>query len=136
MITTLIICGIGIAILWVLNIVISPGLKKRVGQDDPYFKKVVGNGNNLFFCLLGLVGVAVSWYFVEQLKWIILIIFGLFILWDIFSVVVGAITTLGVKLKYKENIDNDIVVWISNLFALIGTALVLYPTCHYLFGWF
>ena len=133
MVKALLLSGVGIALLWVLNIVISPRLRRRVGDDDPYFKKVVQNGDNLFYCLLGLGAVALAWYFWEAIKWVVLIVYALFLLWDIYSLVVGGVLTILVSRKF--NVYNDSIVWLSNLLSGIGTVLVLYPTVKYLFEW-
>jgi hypothetical protein len=121
--------------LWTLNIIIARPLQIRVGDDHLYFKRVVGTGNNLFFDVGGLVLIALSWYLFDFLKWVVLVVYALYSLWGVFSVLGGLISTIAIKAKCKESQFNEFILWASNLIEFFGSILILYATVHNLFGW-
>lgn len=125
--------GISLLILWVLNIIISLPTRRRYGVDSEYFKKCVSNGNSIFVCFIGLIGIAVSANLFDFLKWIVIAYFGFFSLFSLGLIIISIVTTLMLQYK-RDNVNyTDWSLIGSNLIAMLGDSIIAVSAFYMLF---
>lgn len=133
MLTTVIV-NIGIIIaFWICNIIISRPIAIEFGQENEMFKKSVTNGNNLFYSIIALLLSVISFYWIDFLKYPIVIFSGLYLAWEIFALVISLGGTIFILLKEKESQKLEFILILSNVLGALGEVVVLIFVLEYLF---
>lgn len=108
--------------LYISNGVLCSQYKNLVGEDE-WHTKMASNSLGVFYCLLGVAGVAIAEYWIEWLKYGILILFGIFALWGILQLVITLTTSLAAKSNGPEvlycGLSNTIVAFCDILIVII-----------------
>lgn len=122
-----------IIVLWIINIIISGPTRKELGIQDEIFRKMVSNGNGLFYSLLGVGIVLIAFYRYSFLRWPILIFVVLYLLWEVVTFLIASIGTIIFVLRTKESQKHEFLCMISNIIGASGNAIILFLTIKYLF---
>lgn len=126
--------GIVLIVFWILNIAVSAPIQKIGGSGCPHFKKCVSNGNSILFCFVGLIAIAIAANFLDFLKWIIIVYFGVFGLICLIQVVISIVTSIVATLtksNYVHFIDWLLIA--SNFIAMVCDLLIAISTFCLLF---
>jgi hypothetical protein len=122
-------------VLWILNIIVSSPIGKSLGTDDRIFQKTVSNGNNIFYCMLAIGIINISYYWFSILRWPILVFSGLFIAWELIMFIICLLTSIILLHKTRDNQINEWRCILSNLISTLSECMVLFLTVKYLFNW-
>ena len=112
---------IALAVLWALNAAIGQHIGKVAGQDSTFFSTSVKNSNNIFYCLFGVAGVAVSYFLFELFKWVVT---GYYLLTFVvsFALFVFSVITQ-IVFSFRNKIEWEVI--FSNFLPILGNVVVL-----------
>lgn len=125
---------ISLLVIWVLNILIYSKYKNNL--DSPLAKKVVKNGNSIFYCVFGIAGIAISNFLWDFLKWGVVAYYGVMLIIQIFQVISGFILQIIADIKSRRVETEWWLVWASNVFAALGDAIIIAGCLKLNFGLF
>lgn len=129
-----IIINIGlIVIFWICNIIISRPILLELGLEDEMSKKSVANGNNLFYSIFALLLAVVSFYWIDILKYPIVIFSGLYLAWEVVTLTISIVMTVLIVFKEKISQKLEFILILSNALGALGEIVVLVFAIKYLF---
>jgi len=129
--------GIAVGSCYVLNILVAVFIGKRMEEPDELTRKnMMDNSKTIIYCAFGIGFIAIAYYWLDFVKWIILVFAGFSCLAKIGLTIFAFAPSM--REDAREYLPRG--VWgallISNILALAAPATILLGCMSMNFGWF
>lgn len=127
--------GLLLVVLWILNILISIPIRRKLGVNNELFRKIVSNGNDVFYCMLGLGFIALADFLLDFIKWPIIVLAGILFLINFVQLLVAFISQIVSNVLKKKPEVEWWCVWFSNFISCVAYSAIILGCMKLNFGW-
>lgn len=127
------IAALGLLLLWLINIFIFLPVTIKFNGENKYTEKIVLTGNALLLNLIGLLLVLVWWYMFSAVKFVMILIYGIYVPFLTVKWLYCFTKTLANSLKTKLPLFFEWIVCFSCFIEFLGSLIPSYIILRYVF---
>lgn len=128
-------CIVGILLfLWVLNFFIVIPISKKTRLNSEPSNDAVENGNGVFYCLFILGGIAIADFWLDFLKWVVVVVSSIFFITQLIRFLIWLITNIALTIYEKQGAPKWGFTLVSILLLLVANAITVLTCLKINFG--
>lgn len=115
---------IALAVLWGLCVLNGSIVAHKTSTKSAFYQHIVGNANNIFRNIFGIIGVLLAFYVWDWIAWIVIVLYGIFFLTTFIPFLISFVLTLICMVRNRVPIHEWLTI-LSNFYECISDAVII-----------